>query len=396
MSFYQKADLLPDDPILGLPVLFAADPRPDKINLGIGAYKTAEGFPHLLNTVRKAENLLMQKQLNKEYLPIEGDPEFIKHSLRLLFGNSHPIFQTGNFFAAQTIGASGALRLAGELLHMLVGKTIFLSQPSWSNHKQIFEKAGLKVGSYPYYDMQTQDLDFSGMCAAIQNMPARSAILLHGCCHNPTGVDPTFEQWKELSELIMKQNLIPLFDTAYQGFGQDLDQDAKAIRYFAAQGHECIITYSFSKNFGLYGERVGFICVLSNDLALIPPIASHIKYLIRCSYSNPPLQGARIVTTILKSTELMLEWKKELVNMCERVREMRKALIAALYVQGLKNFSPLAKQKGLFSFCGLTPEQVLRLREEAGIYMPSNGRINVAGINTYNVETIAKAILSVM
>jgi aspartate/tyrosine/aromatic aminotransferase len=397
MSFFQGAKLLPDDPILSLPSLFAADPRTNKINLGIGAYKTAEGFPLLLNTVKKAESQILLKHLNKEYLPIQGDPEFIKCALNLLFGGAHPLLQTSNFFAAQTIGASGALRLAGELIVELVSKTVFLPQPSWSNHKQIFERAGLNVGSYPYYNPCTFELDFDGMCKAIQNMPSSSAILLHGCCHNPTGLDPSFEQWKELSALIKKQNLIVIFDMAYQGFGQNLDQDAQAIRYFASQGHEMLITYSFSKNFGLYGERIGFLTVISQDPELMPNIASQVKYLIRCSYSNPSLQGERIVSTILKSPELTAEWKKELKNMCERVQEMRKALIAALHAKAPdKNFSHMHHQNGLFSFCGLGAEQVQRLRKEAAIYMPNNGRINIAGINTQNLEYIAQALLSVM
>ena len=219
MPFFNDIPQLPVDPILGLPIAFAADPRPNKTNLGIGAYKTADGLPLVLTCVRKAESLLLQKHLNKEYLPIEGDGEFIRCALHLLLGANSPLFQSNQFFAAQTVGGASALRIAGEFLAKLVSKTIFLSQPSWSNHKQIFERAGLNVGSYPYFNPQTCLLDYQGMCEAIKNMPPGSVILLHGCCHNPTGIDPTFEQWKELSELIKKQQLIPFFDIAYQGFG---------------------------------------------------------------------------------------------------------------------------------------------------------------------------------
>ena len=211
----------------------------------MGAYKTAEGHPMVLTSVRKAENQLLQKNLNKEYLPIEGDPEFLRCALLLLFGTDSSFLQSGHFFAAQTVGGASALRIGGEFLSKLISKTIFLPQPSWSNHKQIFERAGLNVGSYPYFDPQTYLLDYSGMCEAIKNMPPGSVLLLHGCCHNPTGIDPSFEQWQGLSELIKKQQLIPFFDVAYQGFAQDVNQDAKAVRHFVKEGHEMLIAYSF-------------------------------------------------------------------------------------------------------------------------------------------------------
>ncbi len=397
MPFFNDIPQLPEDPILGLPLAFAADSRPHKINLGIGAYKTAEGLPLVLTSVKKAESQLLKKNLNKDYLPIEGDREFISCSLLLLLGADSPFFQSGQFFAAQTVGGASALRIAGEFLAKLISKTIFLPQPSWSNHKQIFERAGLNVGSYPYFDPHTRLLDDQGMGEAIRNMPPGSVILLHGCCHNPTGIDPTFEQWKEFSLLIKKQQLIPLFDIAYQGFGQDLDQDAQAIRYFANQGHNMLIAYSFSKNFGLYGERVGFLTVTCSKPELVPKIGSQIKSLIRGNYSNPPLHGARIVSTILKSHELTLEWKTELSNMRERIKEMRKALVAALLVQGQdRNFAYMHQQNGLFCFPGLSPEQVQYLRQEKAIYMPSNGRINIAGLNMQNISYVAEALLSVM
>lgn len=397
MPFFNDIPQLPDDPILSLPIAFAADSNPNKINLGIGAYKTAEGHPLVLASVRKAESILLQKHLNKEYLPIEGDPEFLRYSLQLLLGTDSSFWQTNRYFAAQTVGGASALRIGSEFLAKLVSKTIFISQPSWSNHKQIFERAGLNVGSYPYFDHKKYSLDFNGMCEAIKNMPKGSIILLHGCCHNPTGLDPTFEQWKELSDLIKKQQIIPFFDIAYQGFGRGLDLDAEAIRHFVSEGHEILIAYSFAKNFGLYGERVGFLTIVCSSIDQVPKIASQIKSLIRGNYSNPPLHGARIVSTILKSHELTLEWKTELNNMCERVKEMRKALIAALLVKGQdRNFSYMHQQIGLFSFTGLNPDQVQQLRKEKAIYMPNNGRINIAGLNTQNVGYVAEALLSVM
>lgn len=397
MPIFNDIPQLPEDPILGLPIAFAADPRPNKINLGIGAYQTTEGNSLVLNSVKKAENLLLQKNLNKDYLPIEGDADFLHYALQLLLGQDSPLWQNHQFFAAQSVGGASALRIGGEFLAKLVSKTIFLSQPSWSNHKQIFERAGLNVGSYPYLHPQTCLLDAQGIYRAIQNMPPKSVILLHGCCHNPTGLDPTFEQWKELSSLIKKHQLIPFFDVAYQGFGEDLDQDAQAVRYFVQEGHEMLIAYSFSKNFGLYGERVGFLTVICSQADRVPKIGSQIKSLIRANYSNPPLHGARIVSKILKSPELTLEWKTELMNMRERVQNMRKALIAALLVKGQNhNFSYLQQQNGLFAFLGLTLEQVQYLLHEKAIYLPSNGRINLAGLNTHNVSYVAEALLSAM
>lgn len=397
MPYFNDIPQLPEDPILGLPILFAADPRPNKINLGIGAYKTAEGAPLVLASVKKAEALLLRKHLNKEYLPIEGDPDFLRLSLQLLFGSDSSLLTSDRFFAAQSVGGASAIRIGAEFLAKLVSKTIFISQPTWSNHKQIFERAGLSVGSYPYFNPQTRLLDYDGMCEAIRNMPSGSVILLHGCCHNPTGIDPTFSQWEELCELIKKQKMIPFFDMAYQGFGEGIDQDAQAIRHFAKEGHEMLVAYSFSKNFGLYGERVGFLTIIGLSHEQIPKIGSQVRSLIRANYSNPPLQGARIVSTILKSHELTVEWKIELHHMSDRIRQMRQALVAALMGKGSdRNLFALHDQKGLFSFCGLTIEQVQRLRKEKGIYTPNNGRINIAGLNIDNVSYLADALLSVM
>lgn len=396
MSFFDEIPLLPPDPILGLPILFAAESRPNKVNLGIGSYKTAEGLPLVLNSVRKAENLILQRHLNKEYLPIDGDSEFLKCALQLIFGGELSSIESERLYASQTLGGSGALRIAGEFFSKLINSNIFLPQPSWLNHKPLFERGGMNVGSYPYFDPKTHLLDFKGMCQAINNLPPASIILLHASCHNPTGVDPTLEQWRELSGLIKKRGLFPFFDFAYQGFGDSIEADAQSVRLFAREGHEMMVAYSFSKNFGLYGERVGLLSVLTSEPKTKPKIASQVSTLIRGNYSNPPLQGARIVSTILKSHELTLDWKGELKNMCERIKEMRKALVAALLVRGHdRNFDFILKQNGLFSFIGLSKEQVDRLRSEYAIYMPSNGRINLAGLNTQNIEYFVQALLSV-
>lgn len=397
MSFFTDIPQMPVDPILGLPIAFAADTRADKINLGVGSYKTAEGNPLVLSAVTKAEQLILQQHLDKEYLHIEGDDTFIRSLFELLIGKKSHLLQKKNYFAAQTVGGAGALRIGGEFLKKLITKTIYLPEPSWANHKQIFERSGLDVQSYPYLDTQSHCLNFKGTCQAIQRMPANSVILLHGCCHNPTSIDPTLEQWKELSSLLKKQHIIPFFDVAYQGFGDGLEKDVEPIRFFIEQGHEMLIAYSCSKNFGLYGERVGLFAIVSSTADQIPNIASQVKVMIRGNYSNPPLHGARIVSTILTSAELTIEWKKELENMRERIMHMRKALIEALRRdKNGHDFSYLEQQKGMFSFIGLTPYQVERLRDERAIYMPANGRINLAGLNSGNVSIVANALLSVL
>jgi aspartate/tyrosine/aromatic aminotransferase len=397
MSIFKDIPLLPPDPILSLPIAFAKDPNPNKINLGIGTYKTAEMHSLVLTSVREAEKNILQSHLNKDYLPIEGDPLFLSSSVKLLFGSDHSLLLNKNFFSAQTVGGTGALRLGGEFLTTLGSQTIFLSDPSWPNHKQIFDKLRLKVERYPYFDSHTYQLNFSGMCEAIRQMPERSVILLHGCCHNPSGLDPSFEQWKELSDLIKRKKLIPFFDIAYQGFGKDVDADAQAIRYFASQGHDMLVAYSFSKNFSLYGERVGFLTLITSQPEQIPAIASQIKVLIRTNYSNPPLQGARIVSTILNSPQLREDWKVELKNMRERIAEMRKALTASLLVQGQdKHLSYLHQLNGLFYLSGLNEIQIERLKKEFAIYLSNDGRINVAGLNPQNIEYLMQALKRVL
>lgn len=388
--------LLPEDPILSLPKAFQIDPRSFKVNLGIGVYLTSEGHSLVLNCIRKAESLLAQKHLLKDYAPIEGDPEYIRVAPQVLFGVDSPILNPETLFVAQTIGGSSALRLGGEFIASNLSKSILMSQPSWINHKLIFEKSGLNVGSYPYLNEDLTGIDFNAMKLAIKNTPPGTVLLLQASCHNPTGFDPSFEEWKELSDLMKKQQLIPFFDCAYQGLGDGIIEDVRAVRYFAEQGHDMLVAYSFSKNIGLYGERLGYLAIISQQKQLMPAIASQVKVSIRGNYSNPPIHSPRLLTTVLKSPELYIEWETELKNMRDRILEMRNAFIAALMIEGHNgNFYAMHKQKGLFSLCGLSPEQVLRLREEKAIYLPSNGRINIAGLNTNNMEYVAQAIVNV-
>lgn len=397
MSFFDTIELLPEDPILGLPIIFNADKHPQKVNLGIGAYADSEGKPYILTTVRDVEKGILSSETSKEYLPIEGDPNFIQGSLDLVFGENNTRITSGAAFAAQAIGGTGALRLGAEFLAQHTSKVAFISDPSWSNHKAIFQRSGMRVEYYKYYDPLLHRIDFAGLCASIKIMPPASVVVLQASCHNPTGIDLCFDQWKELSDLIKKQKVFPFFDLAYQGFGVDLEDDAKAIRYFAEQGHEMAVANSYSKNFGLYGERIGMLAILTSNPNQARRVGSQIKQIIRGMYSNPPLHGALIVGTILKNEKLKTAWKHELQSLRDRIIEMREALTFGLQSKSIDHdFTFLRSQKGIFSFSGLNKEQVARLRDERGVYMIQNGRLNVAGINQQNLDYVVESILSVI
>jgi len=394
MPFFQQIELIPDDPILSIPILYAADQHPDKVNLGVGAYRDAEGNPFVLRSVQKAERYLEKQNLSKEYLPIDGDPDFCRLSLALaLGGDTSHISRT---HATQTVGASAALKVAGDfLIQRFPGAKLHLSHPSWANHRHIFSACGFEIDTYPY--LRQNKLDFEGMCASIQQMPKGDIILLHASCHNPTGIDPTLSQWETLSELIHDRNLFVLFDMAYQGFGSGLDDDAAAVRLFADREHEMAVTISHSKNFGLYGERVGLLAFFLDSDKTRERVGSHIKSIIRSIYSSPPAHGARIVKTILDSEELTEEWRAELSNMRHRITEMRKALTAELQSRkSSTDFSFFENQKGLFSMTGLNREQVALLRAEHGIYMPQSGRLSFGGLTSKNVNIVADAIHEVI
>lgn len=396
MSFFESLEQFPEDQIFGLPKIFKADPRPKKVNLGIGAYQDSEGKPFILTTVREVELSLIEHETTKEYLPIDGNPEFIQEILKVIYGDKCPQLLEGKIFAAQSIGGTGALRVGGEFLAQTISRSIYISDPTWPNHRSIFTRAGMKVDLYHYYDAQNHQVDFDSICATIKAMPPASVIVLQPCCHNPTGIDLTFDQWKELSTLIKKQRIFPLFDFAYQGFGKDLEEDAKPIRYFVEQGHEMIVTSSFSKNFGLYGERVGLVSLVTSNAVSAQKAGSQIKQIIRASYSNPPRFGAAIIAAILKSEDLKKGWKRELQSMRDRIVEMREALTFGLMERSMhKDFSFLNRQKGIFSFTGLSPQQVLRLREEKGIYLLENSRMSVAGLNPHNLDYVIESILDV-
>lgn len=397
MSFFESISLLPDDPIMNLSVMFGADSRTEKVNLGIGSYKDAQGKSYILPSVKKAEAMIFSQNLNKEYLPIEGDHEFIKETLRLIFGKDSKVLTSGEVFAVQTVGGTAALRIGAEFLVQETSKSVYMSNPTWANHKVVFKRGGMLIHSYDYYDEATHRFNFEGFCKSIQTITPGSVILLHACCHNPTGVDPNFEQWKELSKLILKQKIIPFFDFAYQGIGDTIDLDAQAIRYFAEQGHEMLVAYSHSKNFGLYGERCGVIAAVAHHKEAVRKVGSQLKQITRGIYSTSPLHGERIVKAILTSEELRKEWLEELAGIRERIKEMRKALVTGLMSKGsYHDWSFLEYQKGMFSFSGLNPDQTNRLIKEYGIYMLSNGRINVAGLNEKNIDYVVDAMQTVI
>lgn len=397
MAFFDMIELLPEDPIFGLAALFKADTHKNKINLGIGVYQDAEGKPCILNVVREAELALSKQSPNKGYLPIEGDSDYLAEALKLVYGVNSKVLEAGLVTAAQSVGGSSALRIGGDFLAQEISRAIFISDPSWSNHKGIFSRTGMKIEYYKYYDQANHRVDFAGLCASVKLMPPASVILLQPCCHNPSGMDLSFEQWQILSDLIKKQQIFPFFDFAYQGFGSGIEEDARPIRYFVDQGHELMVAQSFSKNFGLYGERVGVISFVTQRKEIAEKILSKIKLIIRESYSNPPLHGAKIVAAILKSPAFKAEWIEEVRNMRDRVNEMRQRMTAELINKAShQDFSFLSRQKGMFSFSGLNKEQVMRLREERGVYMISNGRINVAGLNPGNLNYAIDSILSVI
>jgi aspartate aminotransferase len=395
---FETLSMAPADPILGLTEAFRNETNPHKVNLGVGVFKDAHGKTPTLSSVKKAEARILEASAAKTYLPIEGDPSYGAHVQALLFGTSSRVLADKRARTAHTPGGTGGLRVAADYARSMLGlKTIHISDPSWANHKKIFESAGLEVKSYRYYDPETRGLDFAGMREALAGFGPSDLVLLHGCCHNPTGIDPTPAQWDELASVWVERGFLPLFDLAYQGFGNGLDADAHAIRTFAERGAELLVASSYSKNFGLYNERVGALTLVASDEGVADRAFSHVKGTIRANYSNPPSHGAAIVATILGDAGLRAEWESELAAMRKRIRTMREALVQGLRSQGAKqDFTSLEKQNGMFSYTGLTPAQVDTLREQHAIYMVRSGRINVAGITETNLPYVCEAIAGVL
>ncbi len=389
---------VPPDPILGLTEAFRKDPNPNKVNLGAGVYRDAQGRTPILTCVKVAEQRILENEANKAYLPIDGLPGLAEMVQDLLFGHEHPVMDEKRAVTVQAPGGTGALRIAGDFMaRAWPGLTVWVSEPTWPNHFNIFKAAGLKVRTYPYFDPETLGVNFEAMRAAIAQIPPGDALLLHGCCHNPTGADLSPGQWQEVAQLAAARGIIPIVDFAYQGFGDGLREDARSVHILVEHCPEVIIASSFSKNFGLYSERAGALTVVASDAQTAETVRGHLKQVIRANFSTPPAHGAKIVYTVLSDPDLRRTWEEEVAEMRERIHAMRHLLAETLHEKGApRDFSFIVRQRGMFSYTGLTPEQVDALRERYSIYMVRSGRINVAGINENNVEYIAQAIADVL
>jgi aspartate/tyrosine/aromatic aminotransferase len=395
-AFFSDVAAAATDPILGLTDAFRADPRTGKVNLSVGVYQDAEGASPVLATVKEAERLILSGESTKAYLPISGDGAYTREAARLVFGDA--CIASGRVASVHTPGGTGALRLAGEFAHHVLGvKQIWISQPTWPNHQGIFAATRLEAKGYPYYEASAKNVDFAGMRAALESASPGDAVLLHACCHNPSGADLDEHQWSAVAKILRERRLLPIVDFAYQGFGDGLEADALGVRVLAEAGLEVIVCSSFSKNFGLYRERVGGLHLLAQSADDAGRVMGQAKALIRTNFSNPPAHGGAIVSTILQSAELRARWMLELDEMRTRIAGMRAALVDGLRAAGARqDFSFLLGQKGMFSFSGLTPEQVKVLRDEHALYIVGNGRINVAGLTPANVSGVCAAITAVL
>jgi len=398
MSFFASVEMAPGDPILGLTEAYVADPRPNKVNLGVGIYTDEQGRVPVLKAVQQVEQALARDTQPRGYLPIDGLPAYNRLSQELLFGEGSPLLEAGRVATAQTIGGSGALRVAADLIKQVAGDQarIAISNPSWGNHHVVFRTAGFQLQDYRYYDDATRGLDFAGMLEDLGKLEPGTVVLLHACCHNPTGVDLEPAQWAQVVELVKERGLLPFVDMAYQGFDQGIDADATAVRMFAESGIEAfVVASSYSKSFSLYGERVGVLSMIGADRDEAARLRSKIKQAIRANYSSPAAHGGQLVAGVLASSELRALWESELGAMRERIHAMRAGLVQKLAAHG-HEFGFIQRQAGMFSYSGLSKPQVERLREEFAIYALTTGRICVAALNTQNLGYVADAIAKVV
>lgn len=392
---FETLKQLPQDPILQLMQTFRDDTRPDKVDLGIGVYKDDAGKTPIMASVHEAERRLLEGETTKSYVGPAGSAGFNESMARLILGNSNSLIRDGRASVIQTPGGCGALRMAAEFFRLCQpDTTVWVSTPTWANHMPLLGGAGLNIREYPYLNRETLTVDFPAMLETLEGAKAGDFVLLHGCCHNPSGADLTFEQWQAVTQLIQRKGLLPFVDMAYQGLGEGLEEDAAGLRYLAGQVPEMVIAASCSKNFGLYRERTGALMLISATGAINTAATSQLLSVVRSHYSMPPAHGAAIVETILGDDALRAGWQSELGGMCERILGLRHAFADALAPLG--DFGFIARQRGMFSFLGITPEQVRQLREEHGIYMLESSRVNVAGLNDRVLPTVASAIRSVM
>ncbi len=395
--FFDRIEAAPADPILGLNDAFKKDSRSDKTNLGVGVYQNNEGKTVILDSVKDAEKILLETEQTKSYLPITGLPEYGRLARELIFGKGSELVDGGRAVSCHCPGGTGALRIGADFLHQQnVATTIWISDPTWANHYQVATSAGLKFERYPYYDRANHNLAFDRMIETLSQAKEGDVVLLHACCHNPTGIDPTAEQWETIAKFLADKKLIPFVDFAYQGFGNGLEEDAFGVRTIAKYNPEMLIASSFSKNFGLYNERVGVLTVVSSDVDTAAKVLSQVKISVRTAISNPPAHGEKIVSTILSTPELRAKWEAELKGMRDRINEMRQLLSSKLKEAGAGDFDFITEQNGMFSFSGLDKDQVEMLRKDFGIYAVASGRICVAGINTNNIDSIVDAITAVV
>lgn len=396
---FETFEMAPPDAILGLTEAFKKDPNPHKINLTAGVYKDAAGQTPILESVKEAERRLLDQQQSKGYLAIDGMPEFGRQVRELLFGADHEALQTGRAVTVQTPGGTGALRVAADLLKRKLDRArIWCSKPTWVNHPKVFAAADRTVESYDYIDPSGTQLDFDALLSSLEKIPAGDVVLLHACCHNPTGIDPTVPQWQQIADVVQRRQLLPLIDIAYQGFSEGLDEDARGLRELLRPGTEAMICSSFSKNFSLYAERVGALTLVAGSAEAVQAALSHAKICVRTNYSNPPQHGAAIVSTILADPDLRSRWEVELGEMRARINAMRRRFVEMMAKKAPQHdFSFISRQRGMFSFSCLTPVQVDELRAKHSVYLVvAGGRINVAGMTEENLEPLGEAIASVL
>ncbi|WP_440985376.1 aromatic amino acid transaminase [Xanthomonas sontii] len=397
MSFFANVEQVPGDPILGLTEAYNADSRPTKVNLGVGIYYDENGRIPLLRAVQQIEQQLAQDARPRGYLPIDGLPAYDLATQKLLFGTESPLLAAGRVATSQTVGGSGALRVGADLLKKLLStSTIAISNPSWENHRAVFGAAGFDVVEYTYFDPASHGLNFDGMLADLCQLAPGSVVLLHACCHNPTGADLSQAQWRTVAELLKERNLFPFVDIAYQGFDKGIDADAYAVRLLAEVGIDnYVVASSYSKSFSLYGERVGALSVVSANAAESKAVQSQVKRIIRTIYSSPSTHGAALVAGVLNSPELRAMWEQELTEMRERIHALRAGMVQKLAALGAPEFGFIQQQAGMFSYSGLSKAQVDRLREEFGIYAVGTGRICVAALSQKNLDYVTQAVATV-
>jgi aromatic-amino-acid transaminase len=398
MSLFSAVEMAPRDPILGLNEAFNADTRTDKVNLGVGVYCNEEGRIPLLRAVVEAETIRAAQHASRGYLPIDGIAAYDQAVQKLLFGNDSPLIAAGRVITTQAVGGTGALKIGADFLKQLLPNAVVaISDPSWENHRALFETAGFPVQNYRYYDAATHDVNRAGLLEDLNALPSGSIIVLHACCHNPTGVDLSPADWNNVLDVVKAKGHVPFLDMAYQGFGDGIHEDAAAVRLFAESGLTFFVSSSFSKSFSLYGERVGALSIVSESKEESARVLSQVKRVIRTNYSNPPTHGASIVAAVLNSPELRAQWEEELAEMRLRIRGMRVQMVEALAKQApQRDFSFVGRQCGMFSYSGLTVEQVTRLRNEFGIYALDTGRICVAALNQNNIDVVTKSIVAVI